>query len=470
MSPVGEKDPRQERIQVLGRSMLSHVQQVFRNADLFEPNNQIFVRLAQTLANYIKESYRLVGGCSIHVNAHQVFLEDSRVFIDSGLIESVNFLANLFASAEVGGIVFHEECWDPKVVIKTMFALRSTILDDKARGEAAIKKGLIRRHSPYVTVMKMSTVETTMTGIRDEENALRFTFRNAAKLALFVKEMDDRIQNQEPVRVNVSYRLLLNLIRINEQYPHFIHMLLACPEEDRVRGRIYFGVLMVLAVCHYLKLERQTQIDFGVAALFQCLGEQQVPPSIRNSDRIEDFRDELPDRAIRWLLDSRFVNRSLYYRAVTAFQTPLRRDNPEETPLPAVRLLRAINHVVEVWKLSSQRRPFHVCIQRLLTSNDVTVDKAFVLIIAKTFGVLPASTLVAVDEKFIATVTANSSETIKFTSIPESRVDSVRKLDWDRRDALRNEEFKVRLKLVLGQQELPNSMPSLFYSGEQQLT
>ncbi|MCB1045237.1 MAG: hypothetical protein KDC35_20015 [Acidobacteria bacterium] len=461
-----EKDPHAERIQVLGRSILSHVQQVFRNADLFEPNNQIFVRLAQTLASYIKESYRMVGGCSIHVNAHQVFLEDSRVFIDSGLIESVAFLSNFFAGADIGGLIFHEECWDPKTLIKTMFALRESILDDKARGEAAIMQGLGRRHSPYITAIRLSNVETMMTGIRDEENARRFAIRNAAKLAMFINDMDRQIQNQETPRINVGYRVLLNLIRVNEQYPQIIHALMASPVDDRTKGRVFYGVIMILAIARFLNLGRQAQIDFGLAALFQCLGEQLVPPSIRQSERLEEFRAELPHRAVGWLLDSRFVNRSLYYRTVLAYQTPRHKANQEESPLPVSRLLRAVNHVAEAWKLSPKPRPFYQCIQMLLASNDPTVDKAFVMVISKAFNIIPVTTLTAIDASFVAVVLENSGDHVRLISIPQSRNESVRKLEWNLGDQLKKEEFSSRTVMLKPSSDGPNAIPSLFLAHE----
>lgn len=461
-----EKDPQQERIQVLGRSVLSHMQQVFRNADLFDANNQIFVRLAQTLSNYIKEAYRLVGGCGLHVTSHQVFLEDSRVFIDSGLIESANFLSGFFGDAEIGGVVFHEECWDPKVLIKTLFAFRSAILDDKARGEQAIAQGLIRRHCPYITAIKLSRVETTMTGIRDEENARRFALRNAAKLAMFISDMDDCIQNQEAVRANHGYRVLLNLIRVNEQYPDILKSILACPPKGATQGRTFYGVILTLVVCHALKLGRQAEIDFGVAALFQCLGELIIPPHIRASDRLNDYRDELPDRALGWLLDTRFVNRSLYFRIIFAYQVPRRRNLQEETPLPAARMLRAINYIVEGWKLHDPPIPLHRCVHGLLASDDATVDKAIVLVVAKALGSIPASTLLCVDHKTLTVVADNEAAKMRLISIPESRAQSIKKMEFDLKDPLRLEEFETRVEMVQPYSQGPNSVAPLFLGSD----
>lgn len=464
--------PHAQRIRVLGRSIVSHFQQLFRNAELFEPNNVIFARLSQTLSNYIAESYRFLGGCTLRLSSYQVFLEDSRVFIDSGMVEAVNFLSTFFGAAEIGGVFFHEECQDPKILLKALFAFRETVLDDKARGDEAIKKGLIRRHTPYILPLPLSRAEATMTGIRDLNNAKKFALRNAAKFIMFLEDMEPSLEKKEAFRINIAHRVILNLIRVNEVYPHLIISLTQIQIADQLLSQLFHGVLLLLAVGKRLGLSRQTQIDLAVAAVFQNLGYQTIPPPIRESDRMQDYLPSVPDRAARKLMETRFFNRALFFRIVLAYQCPIV-PNPVVQPrqaLPVTRLLRTINHFVAAWKHGRDKAMLPLtCVKYLLSSKVSTVDRSFLLLVGDTLGLLQPGSVMVLDQKIpvsIVGILDGDVGKMELVSIAKDPREGIQRFRWDLPGGDESEALIQRLSYIEPDVAQPNALRAAFRTSD----
>lgn len=288
-----------QRIQVIGRAIMSHVQQLFRNADLFDANNQIFGKLSTTLSNYVEESFKLFGACTLRINAHQVFLEDNRVFVDAGMIESVNFLTQIFNNGEISGFSFHQECTVPDTLLKSLFAFREALINDKAKGVDAIVKGLTRRHVPYLSPLPQMENPTTMTGIRDLENAKKFCLRNAAKIILFLEEFGLSVEKEELPKMNILYRLIMNLMRIQETYPHLVTGLIHFPIKDPFQDQAFRSIVLLLTVGKTLAMDRRTQIDLCTASIFQKYGYLTIPTVVRNSPRIDEFLRTVSERGAK---------------------------------------------------------------------------------------------------------------------------------------------------------------------------
>jgi len=384
-----EQNAETARIQVMGRSLLSHLQQLFRNADLFEQNNQIFGKLAGTMANYVAESFKMFGGCSLRINAHQVFIEDNRVFVDAGMIESVNFLTMLFTNAEIGGLAIQQECTDADILLKSLFALRETIINEKSKGAEAIKRALSRHHYPYLLPLAHYESQSTMTGIRDVENARKFALRNATKLLLYLQDFVLTVEKDEPPRMNILYRVVMNLMRINELYPNLVLGLLYFPIRDPLQRQMFQSIVLLLAVGRELKLERRTQIDLCVASAFQRYGYLTIPTVVRNSPRLAEYTSTVAIRGAKKILESRFINRALYLRLVTTWQMPLQA-NPLHGPgqvCPFVKLLRTISFLLSQWQPGQEQGALlHEATQKLLQSQDANLDKPFLLLIAHVLG------------------------------------------------------------------------------------
>jgi len=449
-----------KRIQLQGRSILSHVQQMFRNADLFEHNNQVFINISKTLSRYLHASFQLISGCSLRIQSHQVFLEDSRVFVDAGMLEGVRFLSEFFDAAEIGGIQFHEECFDPAVLLKALFSLRSVVLDDKARGKSAVEKGLARLHMPYISPLPFTREENTMTGLRDEENAKKFALRNIAKLIMFLEDFQESIDTQDDIRLNVAYRVLMNLIRVNESYPDLLMALCRHDLEEPTLNQIFHRTILVMAIGGYLDLPRQIQTDLSITALFGSLGVQTVPPSMRYGEQNEAQRISLPERGARQLLQTRFVNRSLYFRLVSAFQTPAVNHPKCKRVLPLARLMRTVDCFVTHWK-SSRALP-QMVLMHLFQSNDPAIDKSFLMILAKTLTFLPPGTLMIMDRRLpIMNLTSDREGLVKMKTVPPGKQVMSESYRWDRNDSLQNQAWPDRLMLAKPSVKGPNACRAL---------
>lgn len=462
------QDAHMARISVLGRSVLSHLQQVLRNAEVFESNNQIFVRLAKTMSSYIRECFELLGGCTLRIDSYQVFLEDTRVYIDAGMVESVNFLSSFFRSAGIGGLFFHEECLDPNNLLKSIFVFRETVLDSQARGVDAIKRGLEDRHCPFLLPVPWNQSESTMTGIRDETNARKFAFRNAAKLMMFLEDMHRAVENQETIRVAIAYRVLLNLIRVNENYPHVIMALMQARGHDPVISRLFVGVILVLATSKRLRLNRQVQLDLAVASLFHLVGYQSLPKGIRESDKIKEYLPSVPSRGARKILETRFVNRSLFLRLVVAFQVPSASlpNSRVDQMLPLSRLVSTVDFLVRAWKdpLNKKHTLFDV-LEGMFQTQAPEIDKGFLLILAITLGKAPPATMVVLDREqaaLIVQMEETGKEKLHLETIPKSPTDPVKRLNWELDDENLARAYLDRLAVVPPGVDQPNPMRGFF--------
>ena len=173
---------------------------------------------------------------------------------------------------------------------------------------------MIDKGWPNFEPLPINRQQTILTGLRDETQAEKLTVKNAVKFIFFLRNMERTIMDQRGLQTNVIYRILLNMVRINDQYPHYISSLLHQPVSfPRIRVNFY-SVILSLILFRKLKLDRQLQLDVLVDFLFQNYGELSLPASYKGGTPAS-----LAERGARKLLEEKFFNRSVFQRILFSY-------------------------------------------------------------------------------------------------------------------------------------------------------
>ncbi|PIE02142.1 MAG: hypothetical protein CSA81_08505 [Acidobacteria bacterium] len=411
-----------QRVQTLGRSMVTNLYQLFRSAEIYEENNEIFRRISDSMRTQIEESYRYLNSCNLKISNHNIYVSRNRIFIDFGILESVRSLSKIFAGANVGGMNFLEDCLDIHNLIRGLLAFRDTIVLDQRKGVDAIKKGMIERHTPFIEPMPEDIYEVKVTGLRDVFHAKEFALKNAIKLIIFLENMHESYQTGKQAQISIIYRIILNLMRVLEHHPSIIKELMSLKVPNKAIHDQYYCALLLLSVLGHFKAKRQDMLNLVVDSLFHNMGRL-------TSKKFLDAR-QASDAGARKLLETRFINRSFFYRVNYAYHTPL--NEAVQSGLEFCSLFKTI--VAFVHQLKS-RELHQTAVINLLKSKSAEIHKPSVLLIAKTLGLLVPGQSVILDRKKPGLVSHwkndKMSAELQVTTLDPVNKKHIEHINWD---------------------------------------
>lgn len=394
----GEDTKLIQRVQTLGRALVTNLYQLFRSAEIYEENNEIFRRIADSMRNHIEESFRYLNSCNLKVSNHNIYISGNRIFIDYGILESVRALSKIFEGGTIGGMMFLEDCLEKQNLIRGLLAFRETLVVDQRKGVDGIKKGMIERHTPFVLPIKEDEHEIRVSGLRDEIHAKQFALKNAIKFMIFLENMHKSYQTGVQVPVTIIYRVTLNLIRIFENFPNLAKTLIYMqPPNPAIREQFTGGILMMIVLAH-IKVERQFILNVVVDSLFHSMAKMTEPT--------QHFSPE--DTSLvgaRRMLETRFINRSFFFRVNFAYHTPLKGKDTQD--IDFTRLFKTIQ--IFLGQIHSMEL-VQTAIVNLLKTHSAEVHKPSVLLIAQALGLLNPGQTVVLDGKKPAIVGKWQSE------------------------------------------------------------
>ena len=410
------------RVQTLGRSMVTNLYQLFRSAELYEENNDIFKRIAESMRSQIEESFRYLNSCNLKVTSHNIYISGNRIFIDFGILDSVRSLSKIFSSGRIGGMRFLEDSLDKHNLIRGLMAFRDTMVVDQRKGVEAIKKGMIDRHTPFIVPLAEDVHEVKVTGLRDELQAKKFAMRNALKLMIFLENMHESYQTGAQLQTTIIYRVTLNLIRVFEHFPSLVKGLLAIKVPNKeIEDQFYGSILLMVVLAHY-RVERQVILNLVVDSLFHNICDMAYKDQFLTNTKAAE-------QGAKKLLETRFINRNFFFRVNFAFHTPLL--GKDTKALDFTQLFKTIKALIIQLKA---KELLQTAIINLLKSQAEEIHKPSALIIARALGLLPPGLGVILDGKKPAVITHWSSEgdegEVEINTIDPVITSHIEKLSW----------------------------------------
>ncbi|CAM2066402.1 hypothetical protein SCOR_13565 [Sulfidibacter corallicola] len=388
MEPYQPKIQR-KRIQALGETLTFKLSRLFRTLTQNRDQNMSYQDLIQELAEAMKSSFSLLKGCSLRVTPQSVHLVEKRIFIEHSMLESVQHLAGLFRRAEIGGLSFAPNFVEETDLPKNLIALANVLVKENAQGAGAVSEALAGYDCYKVTPLEPLEEETFPSTMIDERHAAKYALRNALKLMYFLEQLNESVVHEMDAQMDAAYRVILNLIRVNESYPRFIRGLLNVdiPREG-IRIQFYTAILL-LTVFRQLRLSRQIQLDLVVNSLYHYIGES--PSSLTKPDGSGNL-------ALRHLLHSEYIGRGFYYRVNFAYYTP-RNDHPRML-LPINRFVKTVAAFVRNWRGDpSIAKTAQECVIEAMNSDLDESEKAGMLLLAKALGLAPEGSLLVHQKK-----------------------------------------------------------------------
>lgn len=378
-----------KRIQALGQRLTFQLSKLFRNLTGGSKNMVgSYDDLTSELREVIQTSFRELKGCSLRVTRQSVHIVERRIFIEKSMLEPVQHLAGLFERIDIGGISFSANFVEETDLPKNLIALANVMVREPVSGVVEVQDALSGYDCYKITALDTLEEETFPSTMIDERHAAQYAMRNALKLIYFLEQMNEAVNQDVNHPMDAAYRVILNLIRVNERYPRYIRGLLNIdlPMKD-LRIQFYTAILL-LTVFRQLRLSRQIQLDLVVNSLYHFIGTEKAQPLRSSGDT---------NLALRQLFHTTNITRGFYYRVNFAYYVP-RNDNPVML-LPITRFLKTVAAFAKNQRSEPGiSRTAQETVSDMLKAADDDLDMAdterqCLILIAKSLGLAPEGSL-----------------------------------------------------------------------------
>ncbi len=376
------------RIQALGQRLTFQLSKLFRNLTGGSKNLVgSYDDLTRELREVIETSFKELKGCSLRVTRQSVHMVERRIFIEKSMLEPVQHLASLFERIGIGGISFTANFVEETDLPKNLIALANVMVREPVNGVAEVQEALSGYDCYKITALDSLEEETFPSTMIDERHAAQYAMRNALKLIYFLEQMNEAVVQDISHPMDAAYRVVLNLIRVNERYPRYIRGLLNIDLPFKALRIQFYTAVLLLTVFRQLRLSRHIQLDLVVNSLYHFIGNEGGP--LRKADDT--------NLALGQLFHTTNITRGFYYRVNFAYYVP-RNDNPVML-LPITRFLKTVAAFAKQWRgTPGLGQTAQETVAAMITAanedkNMEDTERQCLILIAKSLGLAPEGTL-----------------------------------------------------------------------------
>jgi len=248
-----------------------------RTAQIYEPNNDTFIRQINLLFDLIQTILKNEGKAHFQFQANTLFFNTVRIKFDFLSYHNFKFLADIFKEREIGTLGFepglnHEELTQ----FVTLFVDGEEEKENPFENfEAKIKeKGI-----GHIFLEKVHPSDTV--GGKEEEGFMQSAVKVFFKSITHLKEVVEREKQKKMVKLKTTRRLMQSIVNLISQNESFMVGLTNIKNYDEYTLNHSTNVC-VLAVCFGRRLgfEKRELVDLGVSAFFHDIGKLAISKEI----------------------------------------------------------------------------------------------------------------------------------------------------------------------------------------------
>jgi len=246
-----------------------------RTAQLYEPNNDTFIRQVNLLFDLIQTILKNEGKAHFQFRANTLFFNTVRVKFDFHSYHNFKFLADIFKEREIGTLGF-----EPGLSQEELTQFVTLFVDGEEENpfenfEAKIKeKGI-----GHIFLEKIHPSDTV--GGKEEEEFMQSAVKVFFKSITHLKEVVEREKQKKMVKLKTTRRLMQSIVNLISQNESFMVGLTNIKNYDEYTLNHSTNVC-VLAVCFGRRLgfEKRELVDLGVSAFFHDIGKLAISKEI----------------------------------------------------------------------------------------------------------------------------------------------------------------------------------------------
>jgi HD-GYP domain-containing protein (c-di-GMP phosphodiesterase class II) len=312
-----------DKLQAMGRSMVSALYMLVRSVKLYDPDNDVFDKPLASLQETMNLIVRKDGTLDLLGVKESFYLNGMLVKVDLSALDNVRELITELRSKDVSGFSLFRSV--------TIAELKNFIwIFSKEQTDEAEEDGVRGRRLISIRLAKWSKLRDKLENEKDESEARldrkKYALTCYARAIFFTRKYMDSLRLGHPINTSKSLRILQDFIDISVDHrTHFLGLTTTRTDAEYLCFHQVNTCLMSIIVGNELGLTKPQLRDLGYIALFHDAGMGTVPDQLmvkRGALTLEErgLVGRSPLVSVRNILREKAINRGTLLRLVTTFE------------------------------------------------------------------------------------------------------------------------------------------------------
>ncbi len=316
----------EEKLQVLGRTLIAGLYMLVRNVKLYEPENQIFNKPLEQLKDCINTIMAMDEALNLQGAGEAFYLNNMLVKIDINSLDNVRYLLMEFERRNVGGFVLTSAVTIPE--------LRNFIyIFSKESSEKVGEQGVSARKLQALKLRKWEKIQEILKDQEQSDNEDRQVDRKRyavtvyARTVYYMRKYLAGLRGEGPaIAIRKASRYVQDLVDLCHGHrTHFLGLTTLKSDDEYLCFHSVNVTLMGIVFGAELGLTKAQLRDLGMAALFHDVGVVDVDDELllKRSKLTPDETRQVrrsPIYSVKRILRARQLNKLTIHRIITAYE------------------------------------------------------------------------------------------------------------------------------------------------------
>ncbi|MFB0566710.1 MAG: HD-GYP domain-containing protein [Candidatus Aminicenantaceae bacterium] len=270
---------RYKNLAKLGEEILVRFSSVIKTAQIFEQNNNTFIRQIGLFFNRIQNALANEKEALFQFKKNILFFNYYRVKFDFSTYDSFKFLADAFREREIGLLNFSLGLQEEE--LKDFILLFNDTETKKENPFEDFRRKLAASGISHITIEKMHPSEILIEESIEEQK--KFAKKVFFKSITHLQEIIQRERQRKRIKVKTTQRLMQTIIDLIIQNESIMVGLTNLKNHNEYTLNHSVNVcLLSLCLGRRLGLDKRELRDLGISAFFHDIGKLEVPEEILN--------------------------------------------------------------------------------------------------------------------------------------------------------------------------------------------
>lgn len=312
-----------EKLQGLGRALVSSLYMLVRSAKMYDPHNAVFERPLQQLFETVNAILMRDGRLELVGVKNAFYLNGMLVRVDMGAIDNVRALLDELRARDIGGITLSRST----TVAELQQLVRLFAKEPRPDGQGSEPPGG-RLVAMKVTKWSrlVQRLQTDRTDADARVDRKKYAMTCYARALVFVRKYLDSLRSDRPLNTAGALRIVQDFIDVSEGHrSHFLGLSCTRVGDDYLAHHHVNTCLMAIVFGIELGLTKPQLRDLGYIALFHDAGMVLVDDEalLKRGALTPQEKSSIakaPLVSVRSILKERSMSRSTMLRLVATFE------------------------------------------------------------------------------------------------------------------------------------------------------
>lgn len=319
---------KEQRMQNLGKQIVSNMYMLVRNVKLHAPDNAIFLKPIEALRESMNNVIALDNELNLNAASANIYLNNHQLKFDFSSLENVTYLTKEFEKRDIGGFatnrpVTSQEIRDFLYIFSRNF--QGDVKEDGVDGKQM--QSLRLKKFSYVKEL-LDKLQASQADLNEQVDRKKYLMTVYARTVLFMKKYFEKIAKEDfSMPFAKAGRLIQELVDLcYDQKQHFLGVTTTKSATEYLPHHSVNTALLSIVFGAELGLDKRQLHDLGMAALFVQMGLVGMPDEIllkKGSLTPAERRviDLYPLRSAKRILKTRGLDQTTMMRIVATYES-----------------------------------------------------------------------------------------------------------------------------------------------------